>query len=220
MVRPDRPDVPESGTLARDAAIGLRAAAYPPPQPRSQSRGRLPLRCCSRSRPVRTRRRAPRRPSRREHPRSQPRRARGACGVALRTPRAADRHRRISQLEPGLPRRRAFPCTSPTRGPSATTARPVSWSPTEYPKVWCPNIDTLFFVRTLEQILKRLVRPGVAPRQLRRQRQEPIDELIACRVIAIPPPVREQLPRLYPPKRRPGRGPGSPTALPRGLPEP
>lgn len=25
----------------------------------------------------------------------------------------------------------------------------VSWSPTKYPRVWCPSIDTLFFARTL-----------------------------------------------------------------------
>jgi release factor glutamine methyltransferase len=32
----------------------------------------------------------------------------------------------------------------------------VSWSPTEYPKVWCPTIDTLFFARTLRRHLHGL----------------------------------------------------------------
>jgi release factor glutamine methyltransferase len=54
---------------------------------------------------------------------------------------------RISQLEPGLRDAvlslyESYPRTVSHDGTS------VSWSPTEYPKVWCPNIDTLFFART------------------------------------------------------------------------
>ena len=59
---------------------------------------------------------------------------------------------RISQLEPGLRDAvlslyESYPRTVSHDGTS------VSWSPTEYPKVWCPNIDTLFFARTLRRHL-------------------------------------------------------------------
>ena len=49
---------------------------------------------------------------------------------------------RVSQLEPGL-RDASFPCTPRTRRPSATTGPSASWPPTQYPKVWRPNIDTM-----------------------------------------------------------------------------
>jgi release factor glutamine methyltransferase len=59
---------------------------------------------------------------------------------------------RISQLEPGvrdavLSLYQSYPRTVNHDGTS------VSWSPTQYPKVWCPNIDTLFFARTLRRHL-------------------------------------------------------------------
>jgi hypothetical protein len=57
---------------------------------------------------------------------------------------------RISQLEPGLRDAvlslyESYPWTVTYDGTS------VGWSPIEYPKVWCPNIDTLFFARTLRR---------------------------------------------------------------------
>jgi methylase of polypeptide subunit release factors len=59
---------------------------------------------------------------------------------------------RISQLEPGLRDAvlslyESYPRTVSHDGTS------VSWSPTAYPQVWCPNIDTLFFARTLRHHL-------------------------------------------------------------------
>jgi tRNA1(Val) A37 N6-methylase TrmN6 len=59
---------------------------------------------------------------------------------------------RISQLEPGvrdavLSLYESYPRTVSHDGTA------VSWSPAEYPQVWCPSIDTLFFARTLRRHL-------------------------------------------------------------------
>ena len=57
---------------------------------------------------------------------------------------------RSSQLEPG-PRDAVLPCTQSYPRTVSHDGTSVSRSPTEYPQVWCPNIDTLFFGRTLRQ---------------------------------------------------------------------
>jgi len=59
---------------------------------------------------------------------------------------------RIAQLEPGLRDAvlalyESYPRTVSYDGTS------VTWSPTEYPKVWAATIDTLFFARTLRRHL-------------------------------------------------------------------
>ena len=59
---------------------------------------------------------------------------------------------RIAQLEPGLRDAvlalyESYPRTVSYDGTS------VTWSPTEYPKVWTASIDTLFFARTLRRHL-------------------------------------------------------------------
>jgi tRNA1(Val) A37 N6-methylase TrmN6 len=59
---------------------------------------------------------------------------------------------RIARLEPGLRDAvlalyESYPRTVSYDGTS------VSWSPTEYPRVWTANIDTLFFARTLRHHL-------------------------------------------------------------------
>jgi hypothetical protein len=45
----------------------------------------------------------------------------------------------------------------------------VSWSPTQYPKVWCPNIDTMFFARVLigVEVICALAAAVYTPRKTR-----------------------------------------------------